>query len=101
MTLAEIKPMHGESLYDREGNIVGKWNGERGMFFDGFVVRECACSMEALDTGEQADYECAEHIMHCMECGAEFGYVLYSEDGDVDMDVAPNYCPDCGARVVD
>lgn len=43
MTLAEIKPMHGEWLYDRDGNLVGKWNGERGMFLDGFVVRERVC----------------------------------------------------------
>lgn len=34
MTLAEIKPMHGESLYDSEGNLVGKWYGERGMLAD-------------------------------------------------------------------
>ena len=40
MTLAEIKPMHGFNLYDRDGNLVGKWNGERGMFADCFVVRE-------------------------------------------------------------
>lgn len=58
------------------------------------------CSMDAIDTGEQADYDCREHIMHCKNCGAEFGYVLFSEDGDVSMDDKPNFCPNCGARVV-
>lgn len=58
------------------------------------------CSMDAIDTGEQADYECCEYIMHCKCCGAEFGYVLYGEDGDVSMDDKPSYCPCCGARVV-
>ena len=59
------------------------------------------CGMDAIDTGEQADYECREHIMHCKCCGAEFGYVLYGEDGDVSMDDKPKFCPECGSRVVD
>lgn len=58
------------------------------------------CSMDDIDTGEQEDYECCEHIMHCNNCGAEFGYVLYSEDGDVSMDDKPKFCPECGARLV-
>ena len=58
------------------------------------------CSMDAIDTGEMADYDCCEHIMYCKNCDAEFGYVLYSEDGDVDMDDKPKFCPECGARVV-
>mgnify|MGYP000762964091 CR=1 FL=1 len=75
-------------------------DGEDGIFDRLADLIDPTCSMEVLDTGEQVDYECAEHIMHCKSCGAEFGYVLYSEDGDVDMGVAPNYCPDCGARLV-
>ena len=59
------------------------------------------CSMDAIDTGEQADYECRERIMHCPNCGAEFGYVLYGEDGDVSMDDKSKFCPECGKRVVD
>ena len=58
------------------------------------------CDMDVIDTGEEADYECSEHIMHCRNCGAEFGYVLYGEDGDVSMDDKPMFCPNCGARVV-
>ena len=59
------------------------------------------CHMDAVDTGEQADYECRERIMHCSNCNAEFGYVLYGEDGDVSMDDKPKFCPECGKRVVD
>ena len=59
------------------------------------------CSMDAINTGEQAEYECSEHIMHCLKCGAEFGYVLYSEDRGESMDDKPRFCPNCGARVVD
>ena len=58
-------------------------------------------SMDAINTGEQADYECSEHIMHCSNCNAEFGYVLYSEDRGVNIDDKPRYCPNCGARCVD
>ena len=64
-------------------------------------LRDPTCSMDAIDTGEQADHECREHIMHCSNCGAEFGYVLYGEDGDVSMDDKPKFCPECGKRVVD
>ena len=59
------------------------------------------CSMDDIDTGEMADYDCCEHIMYCKNCDAEFGYVLYSEDGDVDMDDKPKFCQNCGARVTD
>ena len=59
------------------------------------------CSMDAIDTGEMADYDCCEHIMHCKNCDAEFGHVLYSEDGDVSMDDKPKFCPNCGASVTD
>ena len=58
------------------------------------------CHIDVMSTGNQADYECREHLMHCKNCGAEFGYVLYGEDGDVSMDDKPSYCPNCGARVV-
>ena len=58
------------------------------------------CNIDVIDTGERADYDCREHIMRCQNCGAEFGYVLYGEDGDVSMDDKPLYCPNCGARVM-
>lgn len=68
------------------------------------VARGCeprrTCSMDAMNTGEQAGYECRERIMHCSNCNAEFGYVLYSEDGDVSMDDKPNFCPECRAEVI-
>lgn len=59
------------------------------------------CKVEVLNTGDCAGYECSEYIMHCNACGHEFGHVLYNEDGDVWMSERPNFCPNCGARVVD
>lgn len=56
--------------------------------------------IDVITTGERADYECSEHIMRCLNCGAEFGYVLYGEDGDVSMDDKPNYCPHCGVSTL-
>ena len=64
------------------------------------LIDRPTCNMDVMTTDERADYECSEHIMRCLNCGAEFGYVLYSEDGDVSMDDKPNYCPYCGTRVV-
>lgn len=64
------------------------------------LIGRPTCNMDVMATGERADYECSEHIMRCLNCGAEFGYVLYGEGGDVSMDDKPNYCPHCGTRVV-
>ena len=58
------------------------------------------CKVDVLNTGDCAGYECGEYIMHCNACGHEFGHVLYNEDGDVWMSEQPNFCPHCGARVV-
>lgn len=60
-----------------------------------------ACRIDALNTGDCAGYECSEYIMHCNGCGHEFGHVLYNEDGDVWMSELPNFCPNCGKRVVE
>lgn len=74
---------------------------EQGNIFDYLAdLIDPTCNMDVMTTGERADYECSEHIMRCLNCGAEFGYVLYGEDGDVSMDDKPNYCPHCGTRVV-
>ena len=64
------------------------------------LIDRPTCNMDVMTTGERADYECSEHIMRCLNCAAEFGYVLYGEGGDVSMDDKPNYCPHCGTRVV-
>lgn len=49
------------------------------------------CSMDAIDTGEQADYECREQM-------------LYGEAGwfDEEPPYTPHFkrCPECGCRVV-
>ena len=101
MSLSEIKPLHGECLYDRDGNLVGKWNGERGMFADCYVVRERVCRiLQAYgDDSEELD-NCMEEIVStpedtvaciCQSCGHEFRY---------DRMVRPEFCPNCGAKVV-
>ena len=59
------------------------------------------CRIDLLNTGDCAGYECSEYIMHCNGCGYEFGHVLYNENGDVWMSEPPNYCPNCGRRVVE
>ena len=58
------------------------------------------CRVDVLNTGDCAGYECSEYIMHCNGCGHEFGHVLYNEDGDVWMSEPPNFCPNCGRRVI-
>ena len=58
------------------------------------------CQVDVLNTGDCAGYECSEYIMHCNGCGHEFGHVLYNEDGDVWMSEKPNFCPNCGRKVV-
>ena len=59
------------------------------------------CRVDVIDSGEIACYCCNERIMHCNGCGHEFGHVLYDEDGNVWMSEQPNFCPNCGARVVE
>lgn len=59
------------------------------------------CRVDVLNTGDCAGYECSEYIMHCNGCGHEFGHVLYNEDGDVWMSERPNFCPNCGRKVVE
>ena len=63
--------------------------------------RTGTCHVDVLNTGDCAEYECSEYIMHCNGCGHEFGHVLYNEDGDVWMSEPPNYCPNCGRKVED
>ena len=59
------------------------------------------CKVDVLNTGDCAGYECSEYIMHCNGCGHDFGHVLYNEDGDVWMSEPPNFCPNCGRRIVE
>ena len=107
---AKTKSGSADYLWNRLEIAVNGWKFrdviDESYVFDNDVLSRLAdlidptCSMDAIDTGEQADYECREHIMHCSNCGAEFGYVLYGEDGDVSMDDKPKFCPECGKRVV-
>lgn len=58
------------------------------------------CQMTVMVTGSYATYEHYEYIMHCENCHFEFGLVKYNEDGDTWQDEKPNYCPNCGRKVV-
>lgn len=95
----------------------GEWHAENrpsvnGLFLkvEGVVTPEQAiaatlgagtCHVDVLNTGDCAGYECSEYIMHCNECGHEFGHVLYNENGDAWMSELPNFCPNCGRLVAE
>ena len=62
---------------------------------------ERTCRMVEVETGELADYsDTDEVIFHCESCHAERGIFSYDEDGNV-FSQRPEYCPACGARVVE
>lgn len=89
MTLAEIKPMHGESLYDLDGNLVGKWYGERGMLADCFIARERTCKVVGTISMDWSDGSTV--YVHELSCG---------HTCRTDWPEPPAYCAECGARVV-
>lgn len=90
MKLAEIKPIHGESLYDRDGNLVGKWYGERGMLADCFIVRERVCEVVSTISMEWSDGSTV--YVHELSCG---------HTRETSLPEPPAFCDECGARVVD
>jgi len=58
------------------------------------------CQMVEVATGEPADYrDTDEVIFHCTSCNAERGVFSYDVDGNVYTE-RPEYCPNCGAKVV-
>ena len=62
---------------------------------------ERTCRMGEVKTGEVADYrDTDEIIFHCKSCHTERGIFSYDEDGNV-YSARPEYCPNCGAKVVD
>lgn len=64
-------------------------------------VPERTCRMVEVETGELADYsDTDEVIFHCAACHAERGIFSYDDDGNV-FSQRPEYCPTCGARVVE
>lgn len=58
-------------------------------------VKECTCTMEKKQTGYFTG-------LICSKCGCTtfYRYAEPGEDGMVIGCPVPNYCPDCGARVV-
>ena len=59
------------------------------------------CFMTKNETGEWADYDCEEHTFICSQCHYEFVLVNMHEDGFTWTDQKPNYCPDCGRKVIE
>lgn len=90
MTLAEIKPMHGESLYDRDGKLVGIWYGERGMLADCYIVRENTCRLE-------------DKMWSGLGRRTEWGVVCSNCNAHIEQAVKRSFrfCPNCGAKAVD
>ena len=88
MALHEIKPMRGECLYDRDSNLVGKWNGDFGMFADCFVERVITCRIVTRrdESGDLTE-------MHSC-CGD-----LHTRDAFTGRPF--RYCPNCGARCIE
>lgn len=80
-----------EHRFDRHSNeeLIEAWN----------TRAERTCSMSDIKTGEQAEYDTEEVIYHCENCHDERAVYAFNEDGNVWAD-APNYCPNCGAKVV-
>ena len=90
MPLAEINHMHGSSLYDRDGNLVGKWYGERGMLADCFIVRERVCEVVSTISMDWSDGSTV--YWHELSCG---------HTRETRLPEPPAFCDECGARVVD
>lgn len=86
--VSEVKVRNGLfSLYDQTGDFVGRVNTDMGRALIGyaFYVKERTCHNfggEEGTVGEDYDFACSA----CVWCG------------DV---TEPNYCPNCGAKVVD
>lgn len=75
---------HRFDLYDADGCLVGKANpGKKVMLADAFYVPERTC--RNLNPPSCRDFECSE-------CG---------ESSEFTPGFMPNYCPNCGARVVE
>lgn len=63
--------------------------------------RQRTCRMDEVETGDVADYrDTNEVIFHCNSCHADRGIFSYDEDGNV-YSARPEYCPCCGAKVVE
>jgi hypothetical protein len=91
MALAEIKPMRGCNLYDRDGNLVGMWYGNRGMFFDCYVVR--GRERHAIENAIEKRHPDKFNVCRrCSVCSGGWHEDVYDEPY--------RYCPRCGARLV-
>lgn len=74
-------------------------------FIDKFLAEheyhERTCHVTELKTGEPANYEDTDEVIfHCESCHAERGVFSYDDDGNVYSE-RPDYCPHCGAEVID
>lgn len=85
--------------YFTEEDAIAAWNrrdGER----HAIEPEERTCRMVEVKTGEVADYRDTDEILfHCKSCHAERGIFSYDVDGNV-YSTRPEYCPNCGAKVV-
>lgn len=57
------------------------------------------CKVEQIPTQKKAKYQCKEYILYCHNCYIEFGYVLYGDGGEANMDELLNFCPNCDKPV--
>ena len=97
---------YAEEFYEELREIVaidfdGSFEGVANSLADLIAPEERTCRMDEVKTGEVADYrDTDEIIFHCKSCHTERGIFSYDEDGNV-YSARPEYCPNCGAKVVD
>lgn len=104
-------PIDGGEIYDRAevedalGLVTddGAWYEGNGVQHLADLIEPAAkrtCQMVEVETGEPADYrDTDEVIFHGTSCNAERGVFSYDVDGNVYTE-RPEYCPNCGAKVV-
>ena len=85
-------------LYDADGCLVGKANpGKKVMLADAFYAPERTCRIVLMDMAGNPPYRTGDWILDalsdgCSECGYPFDTLNKGK---------PNYCPHCGARVIE
>ena len=104
--MSEVRPLAERKgmidLFDGNGSFVGKANvGVRIMLADGFYVPERTCRI-SVEKRKVSQTQTAV-VKSCSECGFEYGVETENSfpfEVTIGAVEPPNFCPNCGARVV-